>query len=227
MTAKESMDVDTALRLVARHYYGDAGVWTYQAFDWVNAELFDGALPTPLIQWGLTAHGACLGLTRSATDRGPVVTLHPSLFGGTERENPWQVNPAWLGARFAFDVLLHELIHVSVTYRLGGWRQAGGESSHNNPLWIAECNRIAPRIGLADITTGRSVVKRVVIPGELMPSGRPRTKPTRVTEGNVPFPAVARFPSGVRSYLNSAAAYYTTASPPFPASVPIPAGAPR
>lgn len=42
------------------------------------------------------------------------------------------VHPAWLGWRYALDTLLHECMHVSVAYRLGG---STGPTSHNCDAW--------------------------------------------------------------------------------------------
>ena len=205
-------ELDAAVRLVAAHYSGPRGVWAYEAFDYINAAYFGGGLPTPAIQWGITAHGACLGQTTSSA-RPPVVTLHPSLLGGSEKVNPWGVSPALLGVAYAFDVLLHECIHVNVEYLLGGWR-AVGESSHNNSQWIAEVNRLAPLLGLAGVVAGRSVSKREPV-AEAPPTvrGKQPTKVVRGTVGNVPYGAVARFPHGIRAHLGDLAVYREDALP--------------
>jgi hypothetical protein len=73
-------------------------------------------LPWPHIIWALTPYGSCLGYSYRAGP--PVIVLHPSLLGGTEKANPWQVPAGWLGWRFAADVLLHEAMHLSVIHRL-------------------------------------------------------------------------------------------------------------
>jgi hypothetical protein len=196
-------EVINALRLVAQHFDGEHGVWAYDVFDAINASYFEGRLPTPKIQWALTAHGRCLGLTRSTAR--PVVTLHPSLLGGSELRNPWGVDPEWLGIAYAFDVLLHESIHVSQHYMLGG---GIGPTSHNNTVWIAEVNRIAPMLRLAGIEAGGSKTRRVPIEGETTKTGKPATRVIRVNEGNVPYSAVCRFPHGAREYMGTADSFY-------------------
>jgi hypothetical protein len=70
-----------------------------------------------------------------------------------------------------------------------------GDSSHNNPEWIAEVNRIAPLIGLPDVQAARSAVKR---------EGK---KTHRVCDGNIPLRAAARFPYAVRE-LRGELGYY-------------------
>jgi len=194
------VSIEDACQTVARHFYGKRGAWCYQAFEWINRTLFFDELPYPLIVLGLTAHGACLGLTSSPVDQGkvPTILLHPSLWGGTERADPWGIAADLLGPRYVLDVLIHECIHVSVNYRLGG--RSKGDSSHNNPEWIAEVNRIAPLIGLPDVRAAMSKPKR---------EGK---KIVRRCDGNIPFEAASRFPHLVRQ-LRGQLNYYRDRSP--------------
>ena len=198
--------VDAAVRLVAAHYHGPRGVWAYEAFDFINAAYFAGELPTPAISWAITPHGRCLGYTQPHP-AAPLVVLHPSLLGGTGRRAPWGEDPALLGVRYAFDVLIHECIHVQVAHRLGGW-QGHGDTSHNNPQWIGEVNRLAPRLGLAGVVAGRSVSRREPVAGA-PPTvrGKPPTKVVRGTMGNVPYVAAATFPYGIRAHRGDLAVY--------------------
>lgn len=194
-------DIEEACRIIAAHYHGKRGTWIYEAFDWINASLFAGELPYPLIVLGLTAHGGCLGWTASSARKPPTIMLHPSIWGGTEKKDPWGISPDILGVRYAFDVLIHECIHVSVNYRLGG--RSAGDSSHNNPEWIAEVNRIAPLIGLLDVQAARSVVKR---------KGK---KTHRDCDGNIPFVAASRFPYAVRKLRGELDYYRDRSKLPF------------
>jgi hypothetical protein len=185
-----------ATRLIAETYHGACGTWAYDTFDEINRSYFQNALPWPLITWALTAHGHCLGLTQS--DLVPVITLHPSLLGGTEQKNPWGVPAGWLGYRYARDVLLHECIHVSVAYLLGGRM---GPTSHNCSNWIAEVNRLAPLLKLP-VTAARSKSVRVR-------DGNGMSHVKRQSASTVPFKAITTFPYGVRRELGTARAYYT------------------
>jgi hypothetical protein len=193
-----------ALRVVARHFDGDRGVWAYDCFDVINATYFEGLLPTPKIQWVLTAHGRCLGLMKSG-NRAPVISLHPSILKGTERSAPWGVPPEWLGVAYAFDILLHESIHVAQFCLHGG---GSGPTSHNNTAWIAEVNRLIPLLGFGEHQAGRSKAGRVPVEGVTTKTGKPATRVARVSEGDIPYPAVAMFPYGLRDHLGTADDYY-------------------
>jgi|SRR5215471_3562678 len=199
----EIESIEDACHAVAGHYYGERGLWIYRAFHWINRTLFSYELPCPLILIGLTAHGSCLGWNASPLlhAKPPTIMLHPSLWGGTEKANPWGYPPHLLGDRFALDILIHECIHVSVSYRLGRLGDQPGETSHNNPDWVAEVNRIAPLLELHRVEAGLS---KVVREGKI-------TK--RKSLGNVPFaPAVSGFPSGLRLHWNHTD-YYRDRSP--------------
>jgi hypothetical protein len=199
----DEIHVRELLRLIADHFDGPKGIWAYDAFDVINDYFFDANLPTPKIQWALTAHGRCLALTSIRAK--PIVTLHPSLFGGTESENPWHVPGRWLGALYAFDVLLHEAIHIAQYILHDG---GVGPTSHNNTAWIAEVNRLAPMLGLDGIEAGLSTTKRVKVPGQFTPKGRPLTRVVRASQGNVPHAAIATFPYGVRMLQKTALVHY-------------------
>jgi hypothetical protein len=196
-------DLVEALRTVAQHFDGPRGVWAYDAFDALNTAFFGGELPTPKIQWAITPHGGCLGLTRSGVR--PVVTLHPSILGGSEKDDPWNIDPSWLGEAYALDVLLHESIHIAQHSLRGG---GVGPTSHNNSAWIFEVNRIAPLLGMAGVSAGRSRTKRVPVEGQSTPKGKPVTRVIRASEGNVPHKAISTFPHGIRRHLGTADDYY-------------------
>jgi hypothetical protein len=147
-----------AYRLIADHVYGRLGRFAYAAWDHVNAAFFAGALPETLILWDLTEYGRCLGWCRSSADGPPIIKLHPNLVYSPAGRRAlrqlarWGISVNLLGYCYAYDVLLHECIHAHVSYNLGGWERLTGPqrskwTCHNNPLWVAECNRIALLLG--------------------------------------------------------------------------------
>ena len=208
------MDMRQMTLEVVGHYQDQRGVLGYRLLEAVERHLFpDDTLPWPLVLWGLTAHGHCLAWTQSSTQHDPIILLHPSLlapaFDPTQnaRTNPWGIQAAWCGVTMVLDVVIHELMHVAVNYCRGPWQ--GGESSHNNPLWIAEVNRLAPLLGWPDVVA--AISKPV----------REKKKVVRRSPGStIPFDATSRFPQAVRVFRGEADAYYTARHLPFPVDLP-------
>jgi hypothetical protein len=199
--------------IVAEHCYGRKGVWAYEIFRFLNAAYFADRLPWPHILWGLTAHGSCVAWASTARDksRPPIITLHPSILQGTEKENPWDIPRSWMGPALAFDTLLHECIHVHTDYNLGGH---DGPTSHNCKRWVRQINRIAPLIGFRETRFGISKAMRVQDPdAPPTPRGRVATKVVRGCTGNVPFAVGAGFPFALRRYLRKAKDHRTVHRP--------------
>lgn len=88
LTTPRNNYIEVACRTVASHYFGELGLWTYAAFDWVNQTLFAGELPYPLIVIGLAAHSACLGWTCSTDGHPPTIMLHPFAVGRDRKKSP-------------------------------------------------------------------------------------------------------------------------------------------
>jgi hypothetical protein len=96
-TDRDPSVVSAATQAVVAYYFGRRGAFANQAFAYLNATYFAGALPWPLVLWGLTPHGACLGSTR-AHGAAPIITLHPALLGRNEPATPLGPRPALVGA---------------------------------------------------------------------------------------------------------------------------------
>jgi hypothetical protein len=185
-----------AYRLIAAHVYrrGDLGRFAYAAFDFINATYFEGKLPETLLLWDLTDYGRCLGWCRPAADGPPIIKLHPATVYPADRVRDWArvwgYPRRWFGLCFAFDILLHECIHASVDYLLGGWEQLAEAKTywtcHNNPLWIGEVNRIAPHLGYVGDAFTLKTPKRVPVPGEVTKTGKPLTRTVRIQDGEAP-----------------------------------------
>jgi hypothetical protein len=190
-------EVRAAYRLIARHVYKLMGLgdFAYRAFEYINTTFFSDRLPEPLILWDLTTYGDCLGWTRSPEDGPPIIKLHPSLVapsgrkkGLGEHEIPWGIEPGFLGYCYAFHVLLHETVHVAVNYLLGGIdshpERNKGWSSHQNPLWIAEINRVSEIMGV-NVTYDMKKYRRVPT-GQVNEKGRAITKLKYACDGPAP-----------------------------------------
>jgi hypothetical protein len=208
-TPKEIIE---ALDLIADYYNPRHGRWAYRAFDAINEIFFDSRLPRPLLQWAITGYSHCLGQTWMG-DR-PVITLHPSILRPSpdirsdrnSLDRVWGVDIRWTGPVYAFDVLLHESIHVAQAALHPGMPLR--PSAHNCRSWCDEVNRIAPLLGMKGVRADLQVPKRVPIPGVFTKRGKPKTKVEKVDLGDPPLSAHGRFPSGVREYFGSAKAYY-------------------
>jgi len=202
-----------ATKLIAGAYQSRHGQFAYEAFEYINSTYFADTLPWPLVVWACTPYGKCVGLTDSGSPL-PLVLLH-------SRAEMLASPP------YAFDVLVHECIHVAVHYLHGG---GTGETSHNCPEWRSEVDRLAPLLGFPTFRAGANKVKRVPIgDGSLTKTGKPATTTARVSEATfdgqpVPYAAtVAGFPDGLRRHLGRAAADYQRPLP-FPHALNSAAG---
>lgn len=122
------------------------GAWSYDTWQAHNEAYFEGRLEVGGILWGLTPHGHALGHHNGLYN---VITLHESLLRPSS-SNPWNMGDQ-LGLSLASDVLLHEMIHQAIEQQYGSSGRElspGRNSSHNNPYWVAEVNRLAPLFGL-------------------------------------------------------------------------------
>jgi hypothetical protein len=220
-TGRYTEDLHRAYRLIAAHVYGNLGRFAYAAFDFINGTYFDGKLPETLLLWDLTEYGHCLGWTRSSTDGPPIIKIHPATVQPARRHDRhpstarvWKYPRDWFGLCFAFDTLLHETIHASVNYLLGGWERLPEVksywSSHNNPLWVGELNRIAPRLGYVGDPFTMATPKRVPIPGQFTKTGKPKTRAVRRPDGDAP--KVEYFPHN----LPCRVPFYVAKQLPFP-----------
>jgi hypothetical protein len=218
-------DLHTAYRTVARHVYrrGRLGEFAYTAFDYINATYFKGQLPEALILWDITEYGHCLGWCRPAEDGPPIIKLHPAtvcpavtklpFYSPEQAEKVWGYPADWFGLPFAYDVLLHECVHASVEYLLGGWGRRADFCSywtcHNCPAWVGELNRLAPLLGYrGDPFTMRK--PRRVPTDVIGKSGKPKTRTVRTQAGGAP--KLAEFPHN----LPGRESFYLGQKLPFP-----------
>lgn len=118
-------------------YWGEAGAYAYDAYARLRAGFYP-ELPDQLpIVIGLTAYGACLGLTRGRWEHGPRITLPPEIFRGTTAQSAGRKLPG--GDRLVDDVLAHEMLHVSLGL-------AGLNSKHDGAPWYDAVRRLSPAV---------------------------------------------------------------------------------
>jgi len=184
------------LRVLCRRYHGDKGSFAYAAFAWANREIYDDALPVPLLQWGLTAYGACIGMTRSRQTDAPVITLHPTIWFGPVGDGKRAA--ADYGPRYALDVVIHELLHVYIMYSLRSWGTPS-KSSHDSAIWCREIERLSPKLDLLPFAAAPT--KRRKVDGRLR-----RVAP----EGCAQMSDVAQWPHPFRRF-----GYYDSGEVPF------------
>jgi hypothetical protein len=115
-------------RLAAEILWGKAGAWAVDEYGRLNDRYFGGALPSVPIVIGLTAYGACLGLTRGRgqwAGQVPRITIHSGHFAR--------------GTGAVSDTILHEMVHVRLML-------AGLDPQHNGRPWCAEVERLSPQV---------------------------------------------------------------------------------
>lgn len=145
------MDKFHILKQASEITFGQYGIWLFDTWQSHNERYFDNQLDVIPLTFGLLPHGAKLGVYHNRADDGyDLITLHHSLLNPTG--NAWQILPL-LGKRFASDVLLHEMMHQAIYQQYGHngepLNTSFGSSSHNNPAWCDEINRLSPMLGLS------------------------------------------------------------------------------
>lgn len=165
-------------RKAQRVLWGDAGTWAADTFAALNRDYFDGHVPARGIAWGLTPHGHRLGHTQPSGR----ITLHPALLD--PKSDAWGT-AEFLGAGYATDVLLHEMMHALLFARgIDNTTDGGG---HNIPAWCEQVERLAPRLGLG--TVRAAPVKPRRVDGKVVRLAR---------DGHLSRDALARFPHSLR-----------------------------
>lgn len=135
-------DVTTQLKDFAKYCWGEHGTWAYNEWEKHNEKYFKSQLKIAGIVWGLTPHGHLLGYYSHWSN---VITLHSSLIE-PKSSNPWYLDDNVYGKKYASDILLHEMMHQTIHQNYSPEEQ-NGKSSHNNPAWVAEVNRISKLLG--------------------------------------------------------------------------------
>jgi hypothetical protein len=145
--------ITDADRAALENLWGQAGTWTADTWTRLNVAHFAGQLRYHGIVFGLTPHGHRFGPTSNPDGR---ITLHPALLD--PRGNAWRISDK-LGERYAEDVLLHEMVHV--TLFAAGVGNERKDPHHNTDEWCAEIVRITPTPGLPPIKAAPVEPRRV------------------------------------------------------------------
>lgn len=190
------------LKQAASITFGQYGVWLFDTWKSHNEQYFDNQLQVIPLTFGLLPHGKALGNFTHKNEAGySLITLHKSLLD--PQGDAWQILPL-LGQRFASDVLLHEMIHQAVYQQYGhdgsSLEKFFGSSSHNNPAWCDEVNRLAPMLGLS---FKAQVVKRQRV--ENPDTGKKTKLAWQVSDGYLERAELATFPHCVTAetyYMN-------------------------
>ena len=142
------------------------GAWSYDAWQAINARFWNDELTPGAILWGFTA-GCNFGSFNPSNN---AITLHEALPGKDFAEqakvrgdrdwvmadrdqtlNSWGLAPSYFGIGTALGTLLHETMHQAHHQRGENYppnRKGNGVEQHHNPVWVAECERIAALIGI-------------------------------------------------------------------------------
>jgi hypothetical protein len=104
--------------------WGDAGAYAHDAY--IRWHPLYPELPEQLpITIGITAYGACLGLTRTRWEYGPRITVFSALFSK--------------GRRQVEDTIIHEMLHAWLA-------TAGRDVNHDSEAWYAAVRRLSPTV---------------------------------------------------------------------------------
>jgi hypothetical protein len=154
--------ITKADRAALENLWENPGTWAADTWTQLNTDHFDGRARYHGIVFGLTPHGGCLGHTSPTTGR---ITLHPALLD-PQSDDPWLLKwrGAGLGARFAADVMLHEMVHATLHDR--GVTNTHRNPHHNTVEWCDEIMRITPQLGLDPVKAAPVKPRRVRIDGE-------------------------------------------------------------
>lgn len=158
--------------------WGPAGEYLYATYGRLRNELFP-ELPASLpMVIGLTAYGRCVGLTRS-WPTGARISVAPNVFAQ--------------GEHMVDDVVVHEMLHVSLLTR-------GDDHKHAGDPWYAEIRRLSPAVLGRDLDIERPRRHSVRVPNPAYGPTDPRRTVVRKAaqdSGGV-HAAAARWPVAFR-----------------------------
>lgn len=158
--------------------WGPGGAYLYAAYERLQSRLFPELPPELPMVIGLTAYGHCIGLTRSWPS-GARISVAPKVFAE--------------GARMVDDVLVHEMLHVSLM-------QTGLDHKHAGEPWYSEVRRLSPKVLGRELDVTRPKRRSVRVPNPAYgPSDGRRTLVRKVSDDSAGLhAAMARWPMPFR-----------------------------
>jgi len=175
------MTVQRTYREHLAYLWGDAGTYAHDAYGRIRREHFP-ELPEQLpIVIGITAYGACLGMTRGGWPDGARITLESRRFAE--------------GRRVIDDVLIHEMLHARLILD-------DRKTDHVSADWYDAVRRLSPAVlgrelGIKPGGARKSV--RVPNPAYTEDGDEPKTLVRKVrVDHAVPHELVARWPGAFR-----------------------------
>lgn len=156
------INIQKALKQVATEFYGELGAWAYERFEHHRTAYFSNTLEPPMIRFELIPHGVAIGLCGTSPTGKSIITLAPYLLSDTYHVEDTKLDDVAIGrVNLVDDILLHEMMHQSVSDTCRKLGQPHPKESHNNEHWFAECNRIAPLLGFTDYKAGPYKTRRI------------------------------------------------------------------
>jgi len=183
--------------------WGEAGAAVHDSYAHWRGALFPDLPEQMPIVIGITAYGACVGLTRHRPARLPIVIGITAGSGGTEptyfrRDSTARISIASNlfahGRGAVADVLVHEMLHIHLLQR-------GEDPGHDAEPWYAAVRRLSPAVLGRELDVRRGGARRSVRvknprAGE---DGQPATLVRKVAVTSaVPHAQVARWPTPFR-----------------------------
>jgi len=198
-------DYSYSYRAAATTLWGEAGAAVHDAYAHWRTELFPELPEQMPIVIGITAYGACVGLTRyRAPSRLPIVI---GITAGVDGAEPTVFRRDSIPARISVasnvfahgrqeveDVMVHEMLHVHL-------EQRGEDPGHDGEPWYAAVRRLSPVVLGRELDVRRGAARRSVrVPNPRAGEpGQPATLVRKVSVVEaVPHAQVARWPTPFR-----------------------------
>jgi hypothetical protein len=169
-------------KAAAELIYPGFGAWTYDTFDRLNHEHFEGRVPLMPIRWHHTlAYGAKIGLAVAGGTPAARIDIAMHFRG------QWAFDETGAPNLAAEHLLLHEMIHHFLSC-------TGRETKHHSRDWCDEIERIGIALGIKPFRASPSKVTKVRIDDHRVSK--------RVQVGDLAMTEIATFPHFAFDYTS-------------------------